>query len=73
MSKYKVKVDQDVCIGCGACNATCPAYFEMKETANGLKAKETRTDVADADVKSVKEAAETCPTGAIHVTKDEQK
>ena len=27
----KLKVDQDVCIGCGACQAICPNAFEIDD------------------------------------------
>jgi len=50
------KVDRDTCIGCGACSATCPAVFSMKDgkaQANGK----------DADC--AKQAQAGCPVGAI--------
>ncbi|OQY37949.1 MAG: ferredoxin [Candidatus Cloacimonetes bacterium 4572_65] len=27
----KFKVDQDTCIGCGACAGTCPEVFELED------------------------------------------
>ena len=27
----KVEIDKSICIGCGACMATCPDVFEMDE------------------------------------------
>lgn len=27
----KVKVDPDLCIGCGLCESTCPEVFRMEE------------------------------------------
>jgi ferredoxin len=34
MPKYKVSIDKEKCIGCGACAAACEEVFEMK----GIKA-----------------------------------
>ena len=30
-------VDQDLCIGCGACEATCPEVFELVEDKSHAK------------------------------------
>ena len=58
----KVKVNEDACIGCGACLAVAPDVFEMND--NGLAyvaARQIGDDLEDA----IMEAIETCPTGAI--------
>ena len=47
----KVKVNKDACIGCGACAAICDIVFELDD--EGLSA--------------VRDASESCPTGAIEV------
>ena len=52
-----VKVDEDKCIGCGACAATCPDSFELKDGKAHVK--------GDSDC--VKAAAAGCPVGAISV------
>ena len=58
----KVKVNQDACIGCGACMSMADNVFEMDD--QGLsKAKVDK--VPEADVDAAKEALESCPTGAI--------
>jgi len=57
----KIMVDKEKCIGCGACAATCPATFEMKEG---------KAHVKQANVKKItceKDAAEGCPVGAITI------
>lgn len=51
-----VKVDEDKCIGCGACEATCPDGFEMKDD---------KAHVKDANAKCIDEAISTCPVEAI--------
>lgn len=53
-----VKVDEEKCIGCGACAAVCPAAFKMK----GDKAIATGKKAA-----CTKDAADSCPTNAINL------
>ena len=55
-----VKVDKVKCIGCGACEATCPEGFEVKEIDGEYKAV-----VKDAKAKCIKEAVSVCPVDAI--------
>ncbi|MGD9276492.1 MAG: ferredoxin [Candidatus Pacearchaeota archaeon] len=52
-----VKVDEDLCIGCGTCEHICPEVFEMKDSI--AKIKEQKDDDC------VKEAIEACPVDAI--------
>ncbi len=58
----KVKVNSDACIGCGACAAICDSVFEIND--EGLSNVIVDT-VDDANIDDVKEAIESCPTGAI--------
>lgn len=58
----KVKVNQDACIGCGACMSIADNVFEMDD--QGLS-KTKVNEVPEADVDAAKEALESCPTGAI--------
>jgi len=62
MAKFKVTVDKDTCIGCGACTTQCD-NFEMKEGKS--HAKQTEVD----EIKCNQEAADICPVEAIKVTK----
>ena len=57
----KISVDQDTCIGCGACVAICPKSFRM---VNG-KAQPTKLEVKKVDLE--KEAEASCPVSAIKV------
>lgn len=58
----KVKVNQDACIGCGACAAICDEVFEINdEGLSEAKVEEVSEDQAQA----VRDAADSCPTGAI--------
>ena len=55
------KVDEDKCIGCGACTAICESVFEIGD--DGLA-----QAVKEADEKTIDDALsamEGCPTGAI--------
>lgn len=61
----KVKVNQDACIGCGACAAICDAVFQINDEGLSVALKE---EVEKDLEQSVKDAADSCPTGAIEVS-----
>ncbi len=58
-----VKVNQDKCIGCGTCVAICPEVFELEDDG---KARVKNFQSQSPNSKS-KEAAESCPVGAIEI------
>jgi len=58
MPKFKIEVDNDKCIGCGACTAQCD-NFEM--TGDKAVPKQAEVD----DIGCNKEAADVCPVDAI--------
>jgi ferredoxin len=58
----RVWVDDDACAGTGLCELTCPEVFEV-----GVVARVLLEEPARALHDQVREAAEDCPTGAIHV------
>ena len=60
----KVKVNKEACIGCGACAAICDAIFELDD--EGLSVAKVE-EVKEEDKQAVRDAAESCPTGAIAV------
>lgn len=62
----KVKVDKEKCIGCGACAGIVPSVFDMDD--DGL-AKVNSEDVSSLE-EDVRDAAGSCPTDAIEITKD---
>lgn len=62
MAKYKIEVDKEKCIGCGACAAQCD-NFELE----GDKAKPKQKEVSD--IGCNQDAADACPVEAIKVTK----
>ena len=58
----KLKVNKDLCIGCGACQAVCPDVFEIED--DGLahsKVESVNEEVLD----DALDAKEGCPTSAI--------
>lgn len=62
--KYDVEVDQEKCIGCGACVAMCSDIFEMNDEGKSVaKTKQTDDECA-------KEAADSCPVDAIKIKKN---
>ena len=60
----KVIVNEDACIGCGACCAIADSIFEIGD--NGLS-EVKKEEVQEDEKQAVRDAAEACPTGAIEV------
>jgi len=58
----KVKVDKNLCIGCGACQAIAPSVFELED--DGL-AKAIDDEIKEEIKEDVIDALEGCPTSAI--------
>ena len=73
----KVKVNKDACIGCGACASICPDVFELndeglsevkvEEENKEKEEKEEFVSVKEELQDEVRDAADSCPTGAIEV------
>ena len=60
----RVKVNKDACIGCGACAAICDEVFEINdEGLSEAKVEEVKEELQD----EVRDAADSCPTGAIEI------
>jgi len=58
----RVKVDQDLCIGCGLCVSSCPDLFVWNEAE---KATVSKDPVPYDREECCREAMEGCPTQAI--------
>ncbi len=55
-----IKVNQEACIGCGACAAMCPQTFQLNN--------EGKSEViSQEDTECAQKAAEGCPVQAISV------
>ncbi len=52
-------VDQNICIGCGACVALCPSGFKMNDQG--------KSTVTDGNADCAQKAAEACPVQAISI------
>ena len=60
----KAKVNKDICIGCGACQDIVPDLNELED--DGLATCKEENIYKD-NKDEVKDASESCPTGAIEV------
>ena len=67
----KIIHEVEKCIGCGACAAVCPDYFEMgddgKSHVKGAKKVGKNEELTVKDVGYAKDAENTCPVQIIHV------
>lgn len=57
----KIKIDNELCIGCGLCVELCGKSFEMK----GDKAKVKKKEIDK--ITCEKEAVESCPVNCIKI------
>ncbi len=74
MVKYKIEIDREGCIGCGACYALDPSHYESDEEGKA-KVVGSETDASkssgvfeDQEIELVREAESSCPVCAIVVT-----
>ncbi len=71
----KIEHDKPNCIGCGACAAVCPDFWEMEGDKSHLKGSKDggpyeggeELEVQDKDQEKNMEAAKSCPVNVIHV------
>lgn len=61
----KIDVDDNLCIGCGACVSACPECFELNEDGKSIA---IAGAVCDCDLEEV---ALNCPVQAITITDKE--
>jgi len=55
-----IKVNQEKCIGCGACESACPSVFKLAGPKAQIKSGEEKSDKP-----CVQEAIDICPVQAI--------
>lgn len=56
-----IKVNEEICIGCGACAALCPKNFKMNDETGKSEV------IGEENIECAKNAAESCPAQAISV------
>ena len=59
----EVRIDEELCTGCGLCEETCPDIFKMDEDKD--IAILIKTDYDEYDEECIQEAVESCPSEAI--------
>ncbi len=59
----EVRIDEDLCTGCGLCEETCPDIFKMNDDKD--IAEIIKTDYDEYDEECIQEAVESCPSEAI--------
>jgi len=65
MSRYKIEIDKEKCIGCGACSAIQADIFEMKEG----KAYTKKSEITELEKGRAQDGVDACPVQAIKVIK----
>lgn len=70
MAKYKVEINREECIGCGACAAVAAEHWEMDDEGKSVikGTTENEKEIEEKDLDANKEAAEACPVNVIHIT-----
>lgn len=63
----EVKVNKELCIGCGSCVSLCDEVFELSEEERKSQVKEGADLAKNADC--IDQAALSCPVQAIEVEK----
>lgn len=69
-----IKLEREICIGCGSCSAICPKYFEMQDDGKAYiigAAKDEKGDdrLETAKIECAESAVEACPVQCIHIEK----
>jgi ferredoxin len=62
----KVRIDRDLCTGCGSCQEICPDVFEVVDNTAENKLGES-ADIPEEYANACREAADSCPVEAITV------
>ena len=68
-----IKVNQELCLGCGACASLCPDVFKMNEAGKSEAISSASAPLSgtsadkEENIACAKNAAESCPVQAISV------
>ncbi|HJN57362.1 MAG: ferredoxin [Candidatus Woesearchaeota archaeon] len=73
---YTIKHNRPDCIGCAACEAVAPDFWEMKDDSkssikggNRLENGQEEKGIEEKDLQINKDAADSCPVNVIHIVK----
>lgn len=79
MGRYRIEHDRPNCIGCAACAAVAPDFWEMnadgKSDCKGAQKQPDGTenlDMEDSQLDANRAAADSCPVNVIHI-RDKEK
>ncbi|MDF1498563.1 MAG: ferredoxin [Patescibacteria group bacterium] len=61
----KIQIDQELCIGCGACVNLCPDTFELQDDGKSKVINEDGCKNCDCEV-----AVNSCPVGCIKIIEE---
>ncbi len=67
----KVVVNQNNCIGCGACESICPEVFQIND--EGLSSVIAKEEDFTNHEEEIRDAVDSCPTSAITEEAEEVK
>jgi ferredoxin len=62
----KIKINQDLCIGCNTCVALDPDHFELDSTTFKAKVKQQPPQIDD----TIKNIINSCPVKAIEIIEE---
>ncbi len=65
---FKIKYNEQECIGCGACTVQCPENWELVEKDGMFKAKLKQAELSD--IGKNQEAKEVCPINCIDIVEE---
>lgn len=70
----KIIHEKEKCIGCGACVAVCPSFWEMKDDnkshiKNSITTPEGNEELVIDEIFCNQDAADSCPVSIIHIEK----
>ena len=79
-TQYKLQHDRPNCIGCAACEAVAPDFWEMNgDGKSDIKQGKNvdnvwqELELEEKDFAANKEAADSCPVNVIHIVKKDTK
>ena len=79
MPPYRIFHDRPGCIGCGACAAIAPDFWEMDSDGKSnviggrrLESGQEERDIEEKDLDINKESAQSCPVNVIHLINKEK-